>query len=93
MRLHPPIVPEQSLWPFPGHEKNFARHTFKRGRGCDSGKRNPITMLWTLFVVLLLAWLVCVIVLKTVGLVVHLLLLFAVVLLVWRLLDGRGKPS
>ena len=52
-------------------------------------------MLWTLFVVLLLAWLICLVVIKTVGLAIHLLLVLAVVVLIYRLLkggSGNGHP-
>ncbi len=47
-------------------------------------------MLWTLFVVLMLAWLIGVLVIKTVGLAIHILLLLALAVLLYRLLSGRG---
>ena len=48
-------------------------------------------MLWTLFVILLLVWLICVVVVKTLGLAVHLLLVLAAVILFMRLLGGRDQ--
>jgi len=51
-------------------------------------------MLWTVFVVLLLAWLICVLVVKTVGLAVHLLLVLALAVLIVRLLkSGNGHHA
>lgn len=43
-------------------------------------------MLWTFFIVLLLAWLICVIVFGLASLAIHLILLAAIGILVWRLL-------
>lgn len=48
-------------------------------------------MLWTLFVLLLLAWLVAVVVVGVTGLAIHLLLIGAAVLLVTRLMGKKGK--
>ena len=48
-------------------------------------------MLWTLFVLLLLAWMVCVLVFNVVGIAIHLLLVIAAVVLFARLLGGRRK--
>jgi hypothetical protein len=48
-------------------------------------------MLWTLFVVLLLAWLICFVVINTLGPAVHLLLVFAVAVLIYRLFKGSGN--
>lgn len=44
-------------------------------------------MLWTLFIVLLLAWLICVIFLGTASIAIHLILLVAIGILIWRLLS------
>ena len=46
-------------------------------------------MLWTIFVVLLLAWMVCVLVVNAAGIAVHLLLVAAAAVLLVRLLGGR----
>jgi hypothetical protein len=46
-------------------------------------------MLWTLFVLLLLAWMVCVLLINVTGVAVHLLLVLAAVVLVSRLAGGR----
>jgi len=45
-------------------------------------------MLWTLFVLLLLAWLICVVVIGVTGFAIHILLIIAAIVLVTRLL-GR----
>jgi hypothetical protein len=44
-------------------------------------------MLWTLFVMLLLAWMICVLVAGVTSVAIHLLLVAAVVVLVSRLLS------
>ena len=46
-------------------------------------------MLWTIFVILLVLWLLGVVTSFTLGGMVHILLIAAVVLLVFRLLQGR----
>jgi hypothetical protein len=46
-------------------------------------------MLWTLFVLLLLAWLICVVVVGVTGVAIHLLLAVAVVVLLTRLVGAR----
>ena len=50
----------------------------------------PLRMLWTLFVVLLLAWLVGVVAINTAGLAIHLLLLLAAVVLFFQF-KGKGN--
>jgi len=42
-------------------------------------------MLWTLFVVLLLAWMICVLVVNVGGVAIHLLLVVAAIVLLTRL--------
>jgi hypothetical protein len=46
-------------------------------------------MLWTLFVSLLLAWLICVVVVGVTGLAIHLLLLVAAIVLLSRFVGHR----
>jgi hypothetical protein len=48
-------------------------------------------MLWTLFVVLLLAWMICVLVANGAGVAIHLLLVAAAVVLLVRLVGGTGR--
>jgi hypothetical protein len=48
-------------------------------------------MLWTFFVLLLLAWMVCVLVVGVSGLAIHLLLVVAGFVLLSRLLAARGR--
>jgi len=47
-------------------------------------------MLWTLFVLLLLAWMICVVI-SVGGLAIHLLLVLAAVVLLARLVGSPGK--
>jgi Family of unknown function (DUF5670) len=49
-------------------------------------------MLWTIFVILLVLWLVGLVTAYTVGGFIHLLLVIAVVVLVIQLLQGRTPP-
>ena len=49
-------------------------------------------MLWTIFVILLVLWLLGLITAYTVGGFIHLLLVIAVVVLVIQLLQGRTPP-
>jgi hypothetical protein len=48
-------------------------------------------MLWTLFVLLLLAWMICVLLVGVGGLAIHLLLILAAVVLVLRLAGGTKR--
>jgi Family of unknown function (DUF5670) len=48
-------------------------------------------MLWTLFVLLLLAWLFCVLVVNVTAIAIHLLLVLAAVVLVVRLVGGTKQ--
>jgi len=47
-------------------------------------------MLWTLFVVLLLVWMVCVLVVNVAGVAIHLLLVAAAIVLLVRLFGGKS---
>jgi Family of unknown function (DUF5670) len=49
-------------------------------------------MLWTIFVILLVLWLLGLVTAYTVGGFIHLLLVIAVVVLVIQLLQGRTPP-
>ena len=48
-------------------------------------------MLWTLFVLLLLAWMICVLVVNVAGIAIHLLLVAAAVVLLVRLVGGTKR--
>ena len=50
-------------------------------------------MLWTIFVILLVLWLLGLVTAYTVGGFIHLLLVIAVVVLVMQLLQGRTPPG
>ena len=62
-------------------------------RGGNDSRRNlslrKPTMLWTLFVILLVLWLLGVVSSYTLGGFIHILLVLAVVALVFQLLSGR----
>jgi hypothetical protein len=49
-------------------------------------------MLWTIFVILLVLWLLGLVTTYTLGGFIHLLLIIAVVVLVIQLLQGRTPP-
>jgi hypothetical protein len=49
-------------------------------------------MLWSLIVLLFILWLIAFVAKVTIGGLIHLLLVVAVVLLVFRLLTGRRAP-
>jgi hypothetical protein len=48
-------------------------------------------MLWTFFVVLLLAWMICVLIVGIGGIAIHLLLIVAAIVLVTRLVGKAEK--
>ena len=48
-------------------------------------------MLWTLFVLLLLAWMICVLVVNVGGVAIHILLVLAAIVLLTRLVGITGK--
>lgn len=50
-------------------------------------------MLWTIFVILLVLWLLGLVSSYTLGGFIHILLVIAVVILLIRLLGGRGGPA
>jgi hypothetical protein len=58
----------------------------------DCGRRNAsqrYTMLWTIFVILLVLWLLGVVTSYTLGGLIHLLLVVALVILIVQLVTGR----
>lgn len=48
-------------------------------------------MLWTLALVLLVLWVLGVVVFKTVGAIIHILLVIAVIVILYRLVTGRRR--
>jgi hypothetical protein len=48
-----------------------------------------VAMLWTIVVVLLILWLLGVVALPSVGALIHILLVLALVVLIFQLLSGR----
>jgi hypothetical protein len=58
----------------------------RHGKQEEGGKK---TMLWTIFVILLVLWLIGVVSSYTLGGFIHLLLVIAVVVLIIQLITGR----
>jgi hypothetical protein len=56
---------------------------------CGRSKKEVRDMLWTIVLVLLILWLLGVVALPTVGGLIHLLLVLALIVLVVQLLSGR----
>jgi hypothetical protein len=67
----------------------FARLTAEAPLLAQSLRRRRIEMLYTLAVILLIAWLLGVVGTYTIGAFVHVLLVVAIVLLIMGLLTGR----
>jgi Family of unknown function (DUF5670) len=57
--------------------------------GCSSLSKLEVTMLWTIFVILLVLWLLGLVSSYTLGGFIHILLVVALVVLVINLLSGR----
>jgi hypothetical protein len=57
--------------------------------GLESKFKGVETMLWTLFIILLVLWLLGVVSSYTLGGFIHILLVLAVIALVFQLLTGR----
>lgn len=49
-------------------------------------------MIWTIFLILLIGWLIGVVSSYTLGGFIHLLLLLAVIVLIYQLITGRRAP-
>jgi Flp pilus assembly protein TadB len=67
----------------------FSQETRDSGSLEDSGQKEKSTMLWTLFVILLIAWLIGLIGFHVVAWYIHILLVLALVVLVIQLISGR----
>ena len=63
------------------------------GSGAHHEKGMGADMLWTIFVILVVLWLLGIVTSYTMGGFIHLLLVLAVVVLVIRLLQGRSVVS
>jgi uncharacterized protein DUF5670 len=55
----------------------------------DSPEREEVAMLWTIFVILLVLWLLGVVTSYTLGGFIHVLLVIAVIMAVMQLIQGR----
>jgi hypothetical protein len=60
--------------------------------GTCTRRRKETSMLWTIFVILLVLWLLGLVSSYTLGGFIHLLLIIAVVVLVIQLMQGRTPP-
>jgi hypothetical protein len=60
-----------------------------RAMKIENGKKENGTMLWTIFVILLVLWFLGLVTSYTLGGFIHILLLLAVVVLVINLIQGR----
>jgi hypothetical protein len=61
----------------------------KRSKGEINLKRKGLVMLWTIFVILLVLWLLGLVSSYTLGGFIHILLVIAVVVLIINLIQGR----
>ncbi len=70
----------------------FVRHKLNGSRSCEVTynltERNKL-MLWTIFVILLVLWLIGLVSSYTMGGFIHILLVIAIVVLIIQLLSGR----
>jgi hypothetical protein len=57
--------------------------------GAGKSEREEVAMLWTIFVILLVLWLLGVVTSYTLGGFIHVLLVIAVILAVMQLIQGR----
>jgi hypothetical protein len=58
-------------------------------QGSRSSQREEVAMLWTIFVILLVLWLLGVVTSYSLGGFIHVLLVIAVILAVMQLIQGR----
>jgi uncharacterized protein DUF5670 len=72
----------------------LARHSLKGGGAAqawpESKRRRIDTVLWTIFVILLILWLLGLVSGYALGGFIHILLVIAVVVLIIRLIQGRS---
>lgn len=73
---------ECSLHPTHGREK-------KRERNWHDKEKEKLSMLWTLFVILLIAWLIGLVGFHILAWYIHILLVLALVVLIIQLISGR----
>jgi hypothetical protein len=56
---------------------------------CNPNPKGDLLMLWTIFVILLILWLLGLVTSYTMGGFIHILLVVAVIILIFRLVSGR----
>jgi fatty acid desaturase len=62
---------------------------FEDGRSAQDHRTEEVVMLWTIFVILLVLWLLGVVTSYTLGGFIHVLLVIAVIMAVMQLIQGR----
>jgi Flp pilus assembly protein TadB len=72
-----------------GHGRASAASPMARTLRANRPEKEVRAMLWTIVLVLLVLWLLGVVALPTVGSLIHILLVLALVVLVLQLLSGR----
>ena len=65
-------------------------HGWPAGPSHVIDQRKPLNMLWTLAVILLVLWALGFLIFHIAGGLIHILLVIAVVVVVYRLITGRG---
>jgi hypothetical protein len=80
------LITDTGLWLFPMAVRLRQGHRSSLKKGQEKGERK---MLWTIFVILLVMWVLGIVTSYTLGGFIHILLLFAVVVLVFQLISGR----
>jgi dipeptide/tripeptide permease len=77
-----------SIWGYPSLAGQFTEASGRPGARFQSvPRRNP--MLWTIFVILLILWLIGVVTANTFGGFIHILLVIAIVIVLIRVISGR----
>jgi di/tricarboxylate transporter len=75
---------------FPQRKKILAKTRAPMRRGTKEGKLQPeVVMLWTIFVILLVLWLLGLVSSYTLGGFIHILLVLAIIVLIINLVSGR----
>jgi fatty acid desaturase len=83
------MIPPLHLYPNGNQSSRFAPLSITLGQKENTERKGERRMLWTLFVILLIAWLVGLIGFHVVAWYIHILLVVALVVLVIQLISGR----
>jgi hypothetical protein len=69
------------------------RHKNRREKNKRDKSRKEPAMLWTIFVILVVLWLLGIVTAHTIGGFIHLLLVLAIVVVLIRIIQGRDPIS